>query len=142
MPLQHTIDAANRTGVRTALEASKEIQSQNPGQGEADGWRTGLVNLARHHAVQCREILRLVDRISGVVIAKDGLNRRPIVGVIRSDQRVDDRLATLIRRRLLSQGLLQFPRVGRRARAAFSRRSRIKWSRASSGIAITPPRES
>ena len=30
MPLQHTIDAANRTGVRTALEASKEIQSQKP----------------------------------------------------------------------------------------------------------------
>ena len=30
MPLQHTIDAANRTGVRTALEASKEIKSQKP----------------------------------------------------------------------------------------------------------------
>ena len=30
LPLQHTIDAANRTGVRTALETSKEIKSQKP----------------------------------------------------------------------------------------------------------------
>ena len=30
MPLQHTIDAANRTGVRTSLEANKEIKSQKP----------------------------------------------------------------------------------------------------------------